>query len=161
MAFPLAVAFIGTLNPSAGDLGNVPILEHATLTRGAADQERTRVFARYSLVGAMTTAAGSLAAALPDVLDARRHRNHRAQGDVLRHLRLLYLVLVAARAVLNGRMPRTMSHAAAPAKVPGPPPPLGALAPYALLLIRSALSQNGRTDAVVITREGPWSMVKP
>jgi len=45
-------------------------LEHTMLARGAADRERTRVFARYSLVGALSTAAGALAAASPDFLVA-------------------------------------------------------------------------------------------
>jgi MFS family permease len=67
-AFVLVVSFIGTINPSGGDLGPLVPLEHAKLTQDAADAERTRVFARYSLIGALATAAGSLAAALPDFL---------------------------------------------------------------------------------------------
>jgi MFS family permease len=62
------VAFIGTINPSAGDIGVFVPLEHAMLARGAADGERTAVFARYSLIGALSAAAGALGAALPDVL---------------------------------------------------------------------------------------------
>jgi MFS family permease len=38
------------------------------LAREAADAERTKVFARYSLIGAMATAAGALAAATPELL---------------------------------------------------------------------------------------------
>ena len=45
-------------------------LEHAMLARSVADDERTRAFARYSLTGALATAAGSLAAAAPDILAA-------------------------------------------------------------------------------------------
>jgi len=62
------VGFIGTVNPSGGDVGMLVPLEHTMLARGAADHERTRVFARYSLIGALSTAAGALAAAFPDVL---------------------------------------------------------------------------------------------
>jgi len=62
----LVVAFIGTINPSTGDLGVLVPLEHAMLAHGAPDRERTRTFARYSLIGALSMAAGSLAAALPD-----------------------------------------------------------------------------------------------
>jgi predicted MFS family arabinose efflux permease len=40
------------------------------LARSATDDRRTHVFARYSLVGALCTAAGSLAASLPDLLAA-------------------------------------------------------------------------------------------
>jgi len=64
----VVVAFIGTINPSAGDLGVLVPLEHALLARSAADRDRTRVFARYSLIGALSAAAGSLASSLPDVL---------------------------------------------------------------------------------------------
>jgi MFS family permease len=62
------VAFVGTVNPSTGDLGVLVPLEHAMLAHGAPDHERTRTFARYSLIGALSMAAGSLAAALPDFI---------------------------------------------------------------------------------------------
>src|SRR5207237_8170529 len=62
------VAFIGTINPSGGDLGAVVPLEHAVLARGASNERRTQVFARYSLIGALSAAAGALAASLPDLL---------------------------------------------------------------------------------------------
>lgn len=62
----LVVAFIGTINPSTGDLGVLVPLEHAMLAHGASDQDRTHIFARYSLIGALSMAAGSLAAAAPD-----------------------------------------------------------------------------------------------
>ena len=62
------VAFVGTVNPSTGDLGVLVPLEHAMLARGVPDHERTRTFARYSLIGALSMAAGSLAAAMPDFL---------------------------------------------------------------------------------------------
>ena len=62
------VAFVGTINPQSGDAGVLVPLEHAMLARGVADADRTRAFARYSLTGALATAAGSLAAATPDLL---------------------------------------------------------------------------------------------
>ncbi len=68
VALVALVAFFGTINPSSGDLGVLVPLEHATLARDAADQERTHVFARYSLIGALSTAGGALAAALPDFI---------------------------------------------------------------------------------------------
>ncbi len=61
----LLVAFVGTLNPSSGDVSVFLPLEHAFLSRLVNDQERTAVFARYSLVGALVAAVGSLAASLP------------------------------------------------------------------------------------------------
>jgi MFS family permease len=64
------VAFVGTINPSTGDLGVLVPLEHAMLAQGVPDHERTRTFARYSLIGAISMATGSLAAALPDFMTA-------------------------------------------------------------------------------------------
>ena len=64
------VAFVGTINPSGGDLGVLVPLEHAVLAHSATDERRTQMFARYSLIGALCTAAGSLAASLPDFLVA-------------------------------------------------------------------------------------------
>jgi MFS family permease len=64
----VVVAFIGTVNPSGGDVGMLVPLEQTVLARDAPDRDRTRVFARYSLIGAMSTAAGALSAAVPDVL---------------------------------------------------------------------------------------------
>lgn len=67
-AFVGLVAFVGTVNPSTGDLGVLVPIEHALLAHGVEHQERTRTFARYSLIGALSMAAGSLAAAAPDFL---------------------------------------------------------------------------------------------
>ena len=68
IAFVALVAFIGTINPSIGDLGVLVPLEHAMLAHGVSDRDRTRAFARYSLIGALSMAAGALAASLPDFL---------------------------------------------------------------------------------------------
>ena len=64
----MGIAFFGTINPSTGDIGVHVPLEHAALAHKASDRTRTQVFARYSLVGALSIAAGALAAGLPDVL---------------------------------------------------------------------------------------------
>ncbi|BCT67331.1 MFS transporter [Nitrosospira sp. NRS527] len=62
----LLVAFVGTLNPSSGDVSLFLPLEHAVLSRFVEDRQRTAVFVRYSMVGALVAAAGALAAGLPD-----------------------------------------------------------------------------------------------
>lgn len=67
-AILLVVAFAGTANPSAGSVSVFVPLEHAVLAREAASDERTKMFARYSLVGALAGAGGSLAAAIPDLV---------------------------------------------------------------------------------------------
>jgi MFS family permease len=66
--FMALVAFIGTINPSTGDIGVHVPLEQAAVARSVSDQDRTRTFARYSLVGALSIAAGALTAAAPDAL---------------------------------------------------------------------------------------------
>jgi MFS family permease len=69
IVFILLVAFVGTINPQVGDHGVLVPLEHAMLVRTVSDANRTRAFARYSLTGSLTAAAGSLAAATPDLLE--------------------------------------------------------------------------------------------
>jgi MFS family permease len=66
--FIAAIAFIGTMNPTTGDIGVHVPLEQAALAHGVSDQDRTHVFARYSLIGALSIAAGALAAGAPDLL---------------------------------------------------------------------------------------------
>ena len=62
------VAFIGTLNPSAGDVSAFLPLEHALLARATGAPTRTALFARYSWIGAFVGALGAQAAGLPDLL---------------------------------------------------------------------------------------------
>ncbi len=61
----LVIAMVGTLNPSSGDVSVFLPLEHAVLSRVAANKDRTRIFAWYSLVGTIAAGVGSLAVALP------------------------------------------------------------------------------------------------
>lgn len=64
----LVVAFVGTLNPSSGDVSVFLPLEHARIAASASGHERTALFARYSVLGALCAAGGSLAAGVPDLL---------------------------------------------------------------------------------------------
>jgi MFS family permease len=66
--FIALVAFIGTINPTTGDIGVHVPLEQAAVARSVPDRERTHTFARYSLIGALAIAAGALTAAAPDAL---------------------------------------------------------------------------------------------
>jgi hypothetical protein len=66
----MVVAFVGTLNPSAGDVSMFLPLEHARLAEAARGEARTALFARYSVLGAVCAAIGALAAAIPDALAA-------------------------------------------------------------------------------------------
>lgn len=61
----LLVAFVGTLNPSSGDVSVFLPLEHSLLAQSVADRDRTALYVRYSLAGSVMGAAGTLFAALP------------------------------------------------------------------------------------------------
>ena len=65
--WPLVViAFVGTLNPSSGDVSVFLPLEQAELARAIPNRDRTRLFARYSFIGSVMAAVGALAAGLPE-----------------------------------------------------------------------------------------------
>jgi predicted MFS family arabinose efflux permease len=64
----LIVAFVGTLNPSAGDVSVFLPVEQALLAGTVPARRRTALFARYSLIGAVAGALGTLAAALPELV---------------------------------------------------------------------------------------------
>ncbi len=64
----LAVAFLGTMNPSSGDVSLFLPLEHTALAQVVPARRRTAVFARYSLAGTLAGALGTLAAPWPGVL---------------------------------------------------------------------------------------------
>jgi len=113
----LLVAFVGSINPSGGDLGMLVPLEHALLTRETADRDRTSVFARYSLIGSLTAAIGSLAAALPDILASHGW----PRLGAIRLMFYFYAALGLLAVLLYRRLPRDHSHAAkAPTAALGP-----------------------------------------
>jgi len=100
-AVVLAVAFMGTINPSSGSVSIFVPLEHAVLSRSVADSERTGMFARYSLIGALAAAAGALAAGSPDFLEAMGVSRLAA----LKGMFVAYAVLGLAGGFLYARIP--------------------------------------------------------
>ncbi len=66
----LLIAFIGTMNPTAGDASVFLPLEQTVLTQTVEPRRRTALFARYSVVGSLAGAVGVLAASLPDLAAA-------------------------------------------------------------------------------------------
>src|SRR5262245_63536837 len=116
LALVALIAFVGTINPSTGDLGVLVPIEHAMLARGAADSERTAVFARYSLIGALCMAAGALAASLPDFLVAAGID----RLDAFRLMFLTYALLGAASALLYRRLPHARAEERGQAAPLGP-----------------------------------------
>jgi MFS family permease len=66
--WPLAlIGFAGTLNPSAGDVSLFLPTEQAVLSSEVAARERTALFGRYNLGGALLGAFGALASGLPEI----------------------------------------------------------------------------------------------
>jgi MFS family permease len=103
----LLVAFVGTLNPSSGDVSVFLPLEHARLAETAHGNDRTTTFARYSLTGALCAAVGALAASIPDTL---AHAGI-DRLTAMRGLFVLYGVAGLAVWTLYRRLPRAGSAA--------------------------------------------------
>ena len=97
----LVVAFMGTINPSAGSVSIFVPLEHALLAGSTPNIERTRMFARYSLIGALAAAAGSLAAASPEFLSSVGV----SRLTALKAMFLLYGLLGVAGGLMYQRLP--------------------------------------------------------
>lgn len=113
----LAVAFVGTLNPSSGDVSVFLPLEHARLAEAARGEARTALFARYSVLGALCAAVGALGAAVPDIA-------HRWAGiDALAAMRAMFVVYALTGLVIFS-LYRGLP-APGPESTPLPPTPLG------------------------------------
>jgi len=113
----LVIAFVGTLNPSSGDVSLFLPLEHARLSEAAHGGALTALFARYSLLGALFAALGALAAVLPEQLVTHLGAT---PLEALRGMFLLYGLVGAALWLLYRRLPEP--HAEGPRL---PPLPLG------------------------------------
>ncbi|HEY3697174.1 MFS transporter [Phenylobacterium sp.] len=101
--WPLAVVgFLGTLNPSGGDVSLFLPLEHALLAHAGTSQARTRLFARYSLAGSVMVACGALAVRAVDPLG-------RGLGlgplSMMQGLFVLYGLLAIPALALYARLP--------------------------------------------------------
>ncbi len=112
----LLVAFVGTLNPSSGDVSVFLPLEHARLAHAAQGSARIALFARYSVIGALFASLGALAAAAPDALG----RLGVARLDALRGMFVAYGALGGAVFLLYRRLPAARDDA-----VTAPAAPLG------------------------------------
>ena len=112
----LVVAFVGTVNPSGGSASIFVPIEHAVLSGAVAPAERTRAFARYSLIGALAGALGSLLAGAPDWLAALGVE----RMDALKALFLLYAALGAAGGLAYRGVPASREAAPQAASPLGP-----------------------------------------
>ena len=111
----LLIAFVGTLNPSSGDVSVFLPLEHAALSRAVPDRDRTETFARYSLVGSLVAAVGALAAGVPAW--AAREWGIGAR-EAMQAMFVLYAVLAGAAALAYRGLPRSLGAQAARANAP-------------------------------------------
>jgi MFS family permease len=124
----LVVAFLGTLNPGAGDVSVFLPLEHARLASLARNSaERTHLFARYSLAGALSAALGALSVGLPAWLAPRMGW---AMVDALRSMFVFYAAVGISIWLLYRRLPLPMLGTAPNAT----PAPLGPSRPVVIKL---------------------------
>ncbi|MEP6997551.1 MAG: MFS transporter [Betaproteobacteria bacterium] len=114
----LVVAFVGTLNPSSGDVSVFLPLEQAVLARIVPDRERTAVFARYSLVGALVGAAGALFAGVPELL---AKVSGVSMQSAMQAMFAVYALIGVASALVYRKLPAGLAtEAEAPAAPLGP-----------------------------------------
>jgi predicted MFS family arabinose efflux permease len=86
----LLIAFVGTMNPTSGDASIFLPLENAALAQTAEPRRRTAIFARYSVIGSLAGALGTLAAAAPDLLDGSLGPS---RGAIMQAMFVAYAVL--------------------------------------------------------------------
>jgi len=112
----LLIAFVGTLNPSSGDVSVFLPLEHARLAEAGQGTARTALFARYSLLGALFAALGALGAGIPEWLTTATGITQLA---AFRGMFVAYGVVGAMVWLLYQGLPRPS------AELQAPPAPLG------------------------------------
>ena len=99
----MLIAFVGTLNPSSGDVSVFLPLEHAFMSRLADAKQRTAIFARYSLIGTLLAALGSLAAALPSLMVTRTGVE---STTAMRSMFVLYALIAIVAGAVYRSLPR-------------------------------------------------------
>jgi MFS family permease len=97
----LLIAFVGTLNPSSGDVSVFLPLEQSVLPQTVEPARRTSLFARYGLAGNLAGACGSLCAGLPALLAARAALS---PGDAFGLVFLVYGLLGLVALLLYRRL---------------------------------------------------------
>ncbi len=97
----LLVAFVGTLNPSSGDVSVFLPLEQAVLPQTVGDRARTALFARYGLAASLVAACGALFAAAPELL---ANRTTISFTQAVQGMFLLYALLALVALVFYRRL---------------------------------------------------------
>jgi len=103
------VAFVGTLNPSSGDVSVFVPLEQAMMANAGPDADRTTRFATYNVVGAVGVALGALSVGLIDPLTQLLAR---PRSDLLEAAFGLYGLIGVAAFLLYRRLPEETAGAA-------------------------------------------------
>jgi len=109
------VAFVGTLNPSAGDVSVFLPTEQSILAGEASARDRTALFARYTLGGSLFGAFGALMSGLPEAV--ARHLGWTLL-DAFRAGFVFYALLALAIAGIYGRL----EHGSSPTATNGNTP---------------------------------------
>ncbi|MFN8539782.1 MAG: MFS transporter [Thermomicrobiales bacterium] len=111
----LVVAFVGTLNPSSGDVSVFLPTEQALLPQTVVPEDRTTLFARYTYTGTLIAAIGSLFAGLPSLIAARTSLDFQSAlaGMFLLYALLGVVVLLLYRG-LSPAIEPSGGHTAAP-----------------------------------------------
>jgi MFS family permease len=104
--FPLllVIALLGTLNPTAGDIGVFLPVEQAILPQLSPPGKRTSMFARINLISTLSSATGALCAGAPVLADRW------FGADALTLMRAMF-VLYGALAIVNFAAYRALSPA--------------------------------------------------
>lgn len=111
------IAFVGTINPSAGSASIFAPLEQTILSGSVSSQDRTRIFARYSLTGAMAAATGALCSGSPELLQ----KLGIDRLDAIRTMFVIYGFLGVLGALCYARLPKAPEAAKdAPKSALGP-----------------------------------------
>jgi MFS family permease len=98
----MLVGFLGTLNPSGGDVSPFLPLEQSLLAHAGPPAERTRLFARYSLAGSLMVAVGALSVGL---LAPLRVLTGLSQQTLIEAAFLVYGLLGGVSFLLYRRLP--------------------------------------------------------
>lgn len=111
----LVIAFVGTINPSSGDVSVFLPLEHAVLSHVVSDSERTAIFARYGMVGSLAAALGALFAGFPELLVLKMQVSMKG---ALQGMFVLYAGIGIAAALIYSGLPRDAAAEAGRVKTP-------------------------------------------
>ena len=101
LAILLGVAFIGTVNPTSGDVSSSLPIEQAILAQEGEARDRVRLFARFNVVGSLAAAFGALASGSTVLLE---HLPGVGTLGAIRLLFVLYSVVGVATLLLTMKL---------------------------------------------------------